>query len=318
METTRSERIRLGIFIFATLLLLFGTVAFLVGQRLMDRHVEYHTRFSESVEGLNLGAKVKLNGIDVGQVTRIVIDEKKLTEVIVWFEVADGTPIKSGMSANLVGGMSLTGLKSIEITGGSAESADLDPGALVPAGTSSLKQLTGQAESIALKTEQIMNNLIALTNPQNIEHFSSMMAHLDNVAMRADSLLGRNASRIDSIPAAVLGLVHKSSGTVDEIQKAKLGEKIATTLDDMDRTVLSLQKTVAELDKTLAASQDAATAAGTLAKRTDQTVYRNQEDLTVAVRHLREAMENLNDLSRQVRENPSLLLRGEDKQRRSR
>jgi len=68
----------------------------------------------------------------------------------------------------------------------------------------------------------------------------------------------------------------------------------------------------------LSGVQEATKAFEILAKRSDQTVYRNQEDISIAIRHLREAMENLNDVSRQVRENPSLLIRGEEKQQRSR
>ena len=57
METTRAERIRLGIFILFTLLLVIGTVAFIIGKELMERNTPYFTRFTESVDGLNLGAK---------------------------------------------------------------------------------------------------------------------------------------------------------------------------------------------------------------------------------------------------------------------
>jgi len=319
METTRAERIRLGIFIFFTLSLLVGTAAFLVGKSLMENNILYYTRFTESVDGLNPGAKVKLNGIEVGQVTRIVVDPKKLSDVVVWFKVTAETPIKTGMIANLVGGMSLTGLKTIELSGGNAAEPDVEREGYIPAGTSSLKQLTGQAESLALKTEIILNNLITMTSDENLANFAGILRNLNHFATRSDSLFSRNEKSLDSIPRNLVMLLNQMNGTLSEIQKAKLGEKMGHTLVGIDQTVTDFDKILTgPLDKTLLAVQEATKSIEILAKRSDQTVYRNQEDISIAIRHMREAMENLNDVSRQVRENPSLLIRGEDKQQRSR
>lgn len=315
METTRAERIRLGIFIFFTLALVLGTVVFLVGKQLTERTTSFHTRFTESVDGLNPGAKVKLNGIEIGQVTRIVVDPQHLNDVVVWFDVATGTPIKTGMMANLVGGMSLTGLKTIELTGGNAKEANVEEDGFIPAGTSSLKQLTGQAETLALKSEIIMNNLITMTNEENLANFASMLRHLNQISARTDSLLMRNGGKLDSITPTALLMLGRASATFEELQKAKLGNKLTQSLTGMDAAVAH---TDLALGKTLVDVQEAAKAFATLTKRSDQTVYRNQEDISIAIRHMREAMENLNDVSRQVRENPSLLIRGEDKQQRNR
>jgi len=225
------------LFIAFTVLLLVGTVIFLVGQKLMEHKVSYYTRFTESVDGLNPGAKVKLNGIEIGQVTRIVVDPKNLRDVVVWFEVAEGTPVKTGMMANLVGGISLTGLKTIELTGGDAKESDVTDGGFVPAGTSSLKQLTGQAETLALKTELIMNNLISMTNEENQANFAGILRHLRQVAAHSDSLLTRNSGSLDSIPDALKQTLIRTSLLVDELQKAKLGDKAIHTLSGVDLVV---------------------------------------------------------------------------------
>ncbi|MCL1966564.1 MAG: hypothetical protein FWF67_01635, partial [Fibromonadales bacterium] len=73
-----------------------------------------------------------------------------------------------------------------------------------------------------------------------------------------------------------------------------------------------------QIEAAVKSINDAAKSAELLAKRGDQLIYRNQEDLSVVVRYLKEAVENLNDVSRQVRENPSLLIRGEEKKQRVR
>jgi len=74
METTKAERIRLGIFVLVVSSMILGTAAFLVGKKITEKFIPYKTRFMESVDGLNPGAKVKLNGIVVGQVTGLQVD----------------------------------------------------------------------------------------------------------------------------------------------------------------------------------------------------------------------------------------------------
>lgn len=320
METTRAERIRLGIFILLTLLLVIGTVAFIIGKELMERNTPYFTRFTESVDGLNLGAKVKLNGITIGQVTQILVDPEDLNTVLVRFDVNSEFPIKTGMEANLVGGMSLTGLKTIELTGGLATEANVEWGGYVKAGTSSLKQLTGQAETLALKTEMIMNNLINMTSDQNAANLGAFLRNLNQITARTDSLLRRNETTLNAIPGSALHMIQKANTTLAEVEKAQLGQKLSQSLAGVDQAVGRFDQVIADLslEKTLVGVQKATQSIEILSKRADQTVYRNQEDLSIAVRHLREAMENLNDVSRQVRENPSLLIRGEEKQQRMR
>jgi hypothetical protein len=48
----------------------------------------------------------------------------------------------------------------------------------------------------------------------------------------------------------------------------------------------------------------------------DITVLRVQEDLSQSMINMRETMKNMNTFSRQIKDNPSVLLRGEDKQER--
>jgi phospholipid/cholesterol/gamma-HCH transport system substrate-binding protein len=55
-----------------------------------------------------------------------------------------------------------------------------------------------------------------------------------------------------------------------------------------------------------------------VASNVDVTVRRTQEDLAVSMSNLRESLKNMQSFTRQIRENPSVLLRREDKQERQR
>ena len=55
----------------------------------------------------------------------------------------------------------------------------------------------------------------------------------------------------------------------------------------------------------------------TLSQNLDLTIKQSREDITVSMENLRETLENTNELSKILMENPSLILKGEtQKQRR--
>ena len=318
METTKAERIRLGIFVLFVSSMILGTAAFLVGKKITEKYIPYKTRFMESVDGLNPGAKVKLNGIVVGQVTSLEVDSEDLTAVIVNFEVSAGTPIKTTMTANLAGGISLTGLKSIELSGGAPDDPNAPRGDFIQSSVSGLKQITGQAEIMAEKIEGIMNNLLNITNEYNQRRFTNIATNLDNITTKLDGALGKNSSDINEIPKYAKLLLENSNAVADEskviVHKISIAvTKLDSLLSHTDKKIQNLQ-----IEALVKSANDAAKAIELLAKRSDQLVYRNQEDLSATVRYLREAIENLNDVSRQARENPSILIRGEEKQQRVR
>ena len=298
--------------------LILGTAAFLIGKKITEKYIPYKTRFIESVDGLNPGAKVKLNGIVVGQVTNLEVDEEDLTAVIVNFEVSAGTPIKTTMTANLIGGISLTGLKSIELSGGAPSDTNAKRGDFIQSSVSGFKQITGQVESIAEKFEGILNNLLALTDEHNQKHLAGISANLDKITSRIDSVLAKNSKEINGLPKQVGQFLENSNAAVTEFRAME--NKIAPVIARLDSLVLHSDRKIQNLqiEAVLKSTNDAVKAIELLAKRGDQLIFRNQEDLSITVRYLREAVENLNDVSRQVRENPSLLIRNEEKQQRVR
>ncbi|MDR0517881.1 MAG: MlaD family protein [Fibromonadaceae bacterium] len=318
METTKAERIRLGIFVLTMSFLVLGTTAFLIGKKITEKYTQYKTSFAESVDGLNPGAKVKLNGIVVGQVTGLEVDKKDLNSVIVNFEVAAGTPIKTTMSANLIGGISLTGLKSIELSGGSPSDPDAKKGDFIKSSVSSFRQISGQAEHIAEKIEAMLNNLLSITSDYNQRKLVSIVNNLDNIMSRLDSVTLKNSKDINEIPKYAKSLLENSSAAAEELKSIEI--KLSHAIVSLDSLASRADKKIQNLplEAAVKSAGDASKAIELLAKRGDQLIYRNQEDLSITVRNLKEAVANLNDFSRQVRENPSLLIRGEERQQRTR
>lgn len=292
MEATRAEKARLGVFLVVFAAAAAALVLFLVGGRLLSRTDAYYTRMEESVTGLGPGSTVKQNGVDVGEVVAISADSADIRRTVVRFTVKRGTLMKRDMTA-MLGSYGITGLKYLDITGGSYGAANVPRGGEVPSSLSMLGRLASRADSIAWKVDRLLGNVIAITEMGNRENLDRMMTASAGLAEALDSL-------------------------VRDVQGVHPGRRVAALLDEADGTVRAARSKVekSDIDGTLREYRKAAQDIQKVASTLDVTVRRTQEDLSVSLSNLRESLKNMQSFTRQIRENPSLLLRREDKQER--
>jgi len=85
----------------------------------------YEAYFRESVAGLSIDSTVKYRGVDVGRVKNIALNPDNPEEVRLTLDIAKGTPIKTDTVAVLET-QGLTGLATINLTGGSREAPRLE------------------------------------------------------------------------------------------------------------------------------------------------------------------------------------------------
>jgi phospholipid/cholesterol/gamma-HCH transport system substrate-binding protein len=292
MEVSKAEKARLGAFVLGTTAVLALILFFMVGKKLLVRKTGYFTRLSESVSGLALGAPVKQNGVDIGTINAITTDSTDITKAIVRFQVARGTPVKSDMTATL-GSYGITGLKYLEITGGSYGSADVPAGGEVRSELSTFGKITMRADSIAFKVDKLLGNVISITESQNRENINRLIKSSADLSSSLDTL----------------------AMDIGRIRPGRRMNDILTQLEAMSKD-LNKQVRNADLDKTAQEYRKAAAGMTGVAQKIDITVLRVQEDLGQTMNNLKETMKNMNTFSRQIKENPSVLLRGEDKKER--
>lgn len=293
MDVSKAEKARLGIFLIGTMALLAVILFIMVGKKILAKKVSYHTRLEESVSGLELGTPVKQNGVEVGNIVRIGTDSSDITRSVVFFQVTKGTPMKTDMVATM-GSYGITGLKYLEITGGSYTSPDVPPGGEVKSELSTLGKITSRADSIAYKIDRLLGNVLSFTESQNREQVEKLLNSSANLSASLDSL-------------------------ARDINRVKPGKRMENILTQMEAATTSLKTQIqkADVDKTVKEYRKAAEGITGVAQKVDVTVMRVQEDLTQAMSNLKETMKNMNTFSRQIKENPSVLLRGEEKTERS-
>ena len=279
-------------------------LGYVLKRYLSEQFDNYYTIFDTDVNGLFVDAKVKLNGISVGSVTSITINEKDLNQVVVAFKVQRGTPIKVGTRAGMTAGMNLTGEKQVILSGGNYNEPNVPEGGLVPAATSMFDQITGQVGDLFGKVSPIVDGLNRLLSEENAEALSRSLKNFEKTT--------ENLSKLTEDLRKPLNTMSKSAASMQkilaEIEEAKLAAKadasittLKEKLDAIDTKGLNdnLMQTAESMNK--------------LTQRVDAMVYKNEDQVGNAVEELNTILENLEEFTQKIKNNPSVLIRSEGK-----
>ena len=237
---TRASHVLVGLFVVTLAVVAAGFALWLASARL-DRQVDvYEIVFRSAVSGLQNGAQVTYQGIQVGRVTRIRFDPENVEHVLVQIEVEPTTPVTEDTTARLQP-QGITGIFYVQLTGASNDAARLDTRAADPA------QIPGQPSTIDRLTAdapELLNRGVVL-----LERSTELLSD-DNLARIADTL--------DS-------LAHLSTALADDERGlAPLVAEANTLTREVNATLEAVQQTTARLDAIAATvEQDAGKLMGT-------------------------------------------------------
>ncbi|WP_405322914.1 MlaD family protein [Fibrobacter sp.] len=304
METTRSERIKLGAFMLFCGVLICVFLGYVLKRYLSEQYDNYYTIFDTDVNGLFVDAKVKLNGIAVGSVTNITINEKDLNQVVVEFKVQRGTPIKIGTRAGMTAGMNLTGEKQVILSGGSFSEPNVPEGGLVPAATSMFDQITGQVGDLFGKVTPIVDGLSILLTPDNAETITRTLKNLEKTTANLSHLTDDLGKPLKTMSKSATSL----QKILAEIEEAKLAAKTEQNL-----TVLKEKLEAIDTKGLNDNLMQTAESMNKLTQRVDAIVYKNEDQVGNAIDELNVILENLEEFTQKIKNNPSALIRSEAK-----
>jgi phospholipid/cholesterol/gamma-HCH transport system substrate-binding protein len=203
---------------------------------------------------------------------------------------------------------------------------------------STLESLTGHATDIAVKMEALLNNLLRMTDEDNRTRVKRLLDDADRLMVAWEDMASANRGRVKRILGNVdrtTQLMERASGSV-----AKLADEnaphVRETLAAASNAAKSVQRAVANLNPqatlnafTAAASSvkkrvddpaitgavaslsSAAQKLATLSVELGKVVRQRDRQLGSILEHLDRASANLKEFARQIKERPSLLLRGE-------
>ena len=307
METTRAERIKIGAFMLLCGIMICVFLGYVLSRFLNKEFDNYYTVFSESVIGLYKDAQVKLNGIDVGNVTEIAIDSSNLSQVIVRFRVNKGTPIKLGTRAGMTHGISLTGEKQIVLSGGRFDEPDVAEGGFVPAEKTAFDAIANKATDIIGHVDSLMTNLNSLFSEKNTQSISNSLKNFESATQNLNRLTQNLNTPINNISNAA----NSMKNVLAEIEEAKIAAKAGENMDILKEKLEAIDTKAMNENLTQAMES-----IKQLTQRLDQVVYKNQDQVGDAVVELNAVLENLEEFTQKIKNNPSVLIHSENKARR--
>lgn len=253
----------------------------------------YRVTFHESIDGVTSNSIVKYNGVEVGKVHAIDLDESNPSNIYVDIDVLTTLPITSSTYAT-VKPQGVTGMSYVALTVVNGESFTIVkphnslPYPEIPTRSSFLTNLTEQAQKIGNNINDVSTQVKSLLNQQNVEHIDHIVANLDQVTTAV-----ANQSNSISKSIAMMGTVLENVND----NTAHLNEAL------IQLTVLtkSLQSNSAHFDGVMSTVQD-----NTL-RSINNVLLPN---LNQSVSNMNSITGQFNELLKTVNQNPSVFVRG--------
>ena len=291
---------KVGAFVLGCLAILAFTVVYLLNAQFSRDTVPYRT-YLRYAGGLEPGASVLFGGITVGKVTAVRPWTTDPTRIEILVEVKQGTPLNEKSVAKL-GLTSIMNSASLSITTGSNEAKRLPPGSSIQS------QEAASLDEIAGKVAVVADNANAL--------IVQVQGELQGISGDARNLLA-NLNTITGPPTqqkvqAVLDRVNTLLAT-EGPKIDRLSDQLVTLSQHADVTVQNVNGTVTDIReparKDLAELQDTLLQAKKLLADMQVMVRANDYKIDDTVENLREATENLDELTDSVKQRPWSLVR---------
>ncbi len=290
METKVNYTI-VGIFVLVfSMALIAGVIWLGAGAEYRKSYNDYLVYMNESVAGLNLNAPVRYRGVSIGRVKEISIAPDKQESVRLLLEIESGIAIRENTVATLRS-QGLTGIASIELSGGDAQSPILEAknGEKYPVIRSAPSLMTRLDTAITPILTSLNESIGRLNDTLNEKNRADLSRILSDLAKLSD-VLARRSNEIDS-------------GVTDASKMLANGEKASQSLPQL---IQRLGRTADEFEKMAKeASQSSAAARNTMA-HVDDTI----PEFRSLMLQLNDLSASLKRVSAEIERNPAILVYG--------
>jgi paraquat-inducible protein B len=337
---------KIGIFVIGATIALVFLLVMLGAGKLFQSKIVMETYFNESVQGLELGSKVKYRGVIVGEVKSIGFSYTRYQQNLPMSDRLRYVMVEATILPRLIGGRAGAG----DLTRSDTAKAEIDKGLrvrLAPQGITGTSYLeidyvdpkSNPILTISWEPDNIYIPSARSTVTQFVAAASDIVDHLRNIDLEAtvanlNKLLVNTNARIEAIDTAQLSqrssrVLSKIETKLDQLPMDKLGTEGTALLAELRQ---SNQRLGAILDnpalKTLPGNTDATVLQAkkfiedpnlvstiahmqrTLA-RLDRIIGGGESDLSTTLENMRQISDNLRDLTENAKRYPSDLLLGQ-------
>jgi ABC-type transporter Mla subunit MlaD len=313
--STPTNHWKLGLFVVVGLFVALATIVYLGAESLRRQHVDYQTYFDESVQGLDVGSPVYYRGVRVGQVRSIGVapDRRHVAVSLALYTrnlhelgLGDGRGSRTRITVppelrvQMVH-QGITGLKAVQL-----DFFDVATNPPPQLGFAPPERYIPAATSTLERLEDSVVHAF--------DRFPAMADAMVAVGEDARRILAElEEAHLPRRMAGSLDQLDRTLATLErEIEAAEAGKvsgQAQATLTNLDRTVQRLDAVLARLDGDrglLASAQRATDAVGDAAASAPVL----GDELSATLREIREAAESFERLTDALERDPDMLLKG--------
>lgn len=311
---TKEQKLRLGIFLAVSLLLLAAILAVFIAPRLQEEGDTYFINFKKmSVNGVNEGSDVKYQGVRIGNVSSMNVNPEDLSSIMVYVNIRKGFPVKKDMRAKLQYA-GITGMRFVEISGGTTQSESLLPGSEIPMG----KGLGEKAEDIVLNVDSVVEAVNNILNKENQDRIAALLTNIEKSTGVLARVLGKNEKNLQNLFANISQSSAELKNIAVEINQ--VSQRFALLMERID-----FEKIAAESNRMIGNISDRFSpqefgeymknfntfvqTSTTSIKRIEGSVRDLETELDRTLSSLRVSLENIAKFTRDLAEDPTILIR---------
>ncbi|MFP3516229.1 MlaD family protein [Pseudomonas sp. SIMBA_077] len=303
---TRAHHVLIGLF---SVLVIAGAMLFglwLAKSSMDDTFKDYQVVFNEAVSGLSKGSSVQYNGIKVGDVIELRLDDKDPRRVLARIRLAAGTPVKVDTKAKLAL-TGVTGTSIIQLSGGDPNSPMLKgkDGKLpvIVAAPSPIARLLTDGNDMLANINVLLHNANRLFSHENVDSVAKTLANVEQTTAALADQRGdiaqtlKQLSQVGKQASATLeqttALMRNANGLLNS-----QGKQMFTTAE---QAMQSLEQSTATINRLINNNEESLNSG-----------LQGLNQLGPAVNELRETLNTLRGISRRLEANPSGYLLGRE------
>jgi phospholipid/cholesterol/gamma-HCH transport system substrate-binding protein len=300
----KAHHILIGIFTLVLTALAIGFTLWL-GKSTVDKNGRpFDIVFNESVTGLAVGSDVLYNGIRMGEVTRLTLDDKDPRKVWARIKVNPTTPVTEDTTARLTIA-NITGAAIIQLIAGNPESpllvATSDSIPRIKASPSPFRQLRTSSEELLANIQNLVGNARDILSEENTDRIKNILANLE----AGTEVIASEKEEMAEIIRSLNTTAQSLPNTVDRVNAllAKLDHAIENqdegVMGDARATMRAVEKLSKDLDTLVTSNQSA--------------VNQGLSEVAPLLNELRQTISSLGQITQQLEEDPAGFILGNEK-----
>ncbi|MBP0482198.1 MlaD family protein [Sagittula salina] len=292
---TKANFVLIGTVTLAGILGALGLLVWFAKVEIDRQYAVYEVLF-EDVSGLGMAADVRYNGLAVGKVIGLDLDQTDPSKVRVQIEVAATTPVKTDTTAQL-NSLGVTGVGYVALDGGSPAAPLLrdpdDPTAvkLIPSERSVVQALTEDAPDLMAEAVAAIREVRTFLGAENQQSVANVLKNLESASGQLETALS-DFSDISRTVSDGVSEISKFTGRLDDI-----GNSVETTLVSITETLDVARSAIANVEPTFqsatAAFNTAEATLGDVDAFVQTRVPQIADDLTTAIQSVETATNDL-------------------------